>query len=160
MHVEMAKTIDSPFDSVYFINHSHIDHTWWDAPEKCRERNDEIITELLSIASVEPDFKFSYETTAGLMQYLQKYPERKDEIKGLLQQRRLDVGGLFVSANDDACSAEGLVRNFILGAGWLGKTFEYSPKVTKEFDTPGHPLQLPQLIRDAGMKALDRKSVV
>jgi alpha-mannosidase len=150
----MAKKIDSPFDTVYFVNHSHIDHTWWNSPEKCRERNEEILNELLSIASVEPDFKFSYETTAALIQYLEKYPDRKEEIHKLLQQRRLDIGGMFVSANDDVCSAEAIVRNFLYGAGWLKRTFDYLPKIAKEFDTPGHPSQLPQLIHDAGMKAL------
>jgi len=150
----MANEINTPFDFVYFINHSHVDHTWWNSPEQCRERNEQIITELLSIASAEPEFKFSYETTASLIQYLEKYPDRKEEIGNLLKQGRLDVGGLFVSANDDACSPEAIVRNFQYGARWLEKTFGYSPKVTKEFDTPGHPVQLPQLIRDAGMKAL------
>ncbi|RJP21816.1 MAG: hypothetical protein C4520_09165 [Candidatus Abyssobacteria bacterium SURF_5] len=150
----MPKTIDSPFETVYLVNHSHIDHTWWNSPEICSQRNEEIINEILSLASAEPEFKFSYETTAGLVRYLEKYPDRKEEIAVLLQQRRLDVGGMFVSANDDVCSEEAIVRNFYYGAGWLIKTFNYSPKVAKEFDTPGHPMQLPQLVLDAGMKAL------
>lgn len=150
----MPKKSEPPFESVYFVNHSHIDHTWWNSPEACRERNEEIITEVLSIAAAEPAFKFSYETTAGLIQYLEKYPDRTDEVRNLLKQRRLDVGGLFVSANDDVCTGEGIVRNFVLGSRWLQKHLGYVPQTAKEFDTPGHPVQLPQLIRDAGMKAL------
>jgi alpha-mannosidase len=150
----MGKKLDSPFDTIYFINHSHIDHTWWNSPDYCKKRNQEIITELLSVAAVEPDFRFSYETTASLLAYLEKYPDRKEEIGNLLRQRRLDAGGLFVSANDDVCSPEAIVRNFLYGTGWLQRTFEYTPKVAKEFDTPGHPVQLPQLVRGAGMKAL------
>ncbi|MBI5116742.1 hypothetical protein HZA56_09740 [Candidatus Poribacteria bacterium] len=133
------------------MNHSHIDHTWWDSPEACKRRNDEIINGVLDACASNPQFKFSYETTAALMDYLTRYPQRNAEIRKLLDTRRLDIGGLFASANVDACSEETIARNFYFGKRWLEKTFGYSPGIAKEYDTPGHALQTPQLVRSAGM---------
>ncbi|MBI4830197.1 MAG: hypothetical protein HY801_01300 [Candidatus Lindowbacteria bacterium] len=147
----MKKTLDTPFERVYFINHSHIDHTWWDSPEACKKRNDEIINVLLDISALNPQFKFSYETTAALMEYLARYPERKEEVCGLLNSHRLDIGGLYASANADACSEETIARNFYFGKRWLEKVLRYSPRIAKEYDTPGHAFQMPQLLRSAGM---------
>ncbi|RJP64103.1 MAG: hypothetical protein C4532_19990 [Candidatus Abyssobacteria bacterium SURF_17] len=150
----MGKKLDTHYERIYFVNHSHIDHTWWNSPEVCRERNETIINRMLELCSANPEFKFSYETTASLMDYLEKHPERKMEIAQLLRERRLDIGGLFVSANADACSEEAIARNFYYGKRWLEETFGYSPAVAKELDAPGHPLQMPQLVKSAGMDTL------
>ncbi len=109
---------------------------------------------MIELCSSNPDFKFSYETTAGLIEYLEKNPARKDDIRRLLESGQLDVGGLFVSANAGACSEEAVVRNFCLGKRWLEKTLDFVPLIAKEYDTPGHILQTPQLVKDAGMDVL------
>lgn len=150
----MTKKLDTTFRLIHFINHSHIDHTWWDAPEVCRERNEEIINRILETCKSDPDFRFSYETTAALMDYLEKNSDRISDIQSLLREGRLDIGGLFVSANSDACSEEAIVRNFYFGKGWLEKNLEYSPSIAKEYDTPGHTHQMPQLVKSAGMDIL------
>ena len=90
----MGKKLDTPYKNVHFVNHSHIDFTWWDSPEACRERNEEIIDLVLETCASDADFKFSYETTAGLIAYLEKHPHKKEDIRGLLEAGRLDVGGL------------------------------------------------------------------
>ena len=81
------------------------------------------------------------------MSFLEREPERKDELRGLLKAGRLDVGGLFVSANADACSEEAIARNFYFGKKWLEGVLEYSPTIAKEYDPPGHTLQMPQLVK-------------
>ncbi|UCD56441.1 MAG: hypothetical protein JSV16_11465 [Candidatus Hydrogenedentota bacterium] len=150
----MGKKLDTPYERIHFVNHSHVDHTWWNPPEVCRERNEQVIDLVVDLCASNPDFKFSYETTAALVDYLEKKSERKEDISNLLKTGRLDIGGLFVSANADACSEETIARNFYFGRRWLESALGYSPKVAKEFDTPGHTLQMPQLVRSAGMDAL------
>ncbi len=150
----MAKKLDTSYKFVYFVNHSHADATWWDSPEACRKRNEEIINSVIEMCESTPGSKFSYETTAGLMAYLEKFPEKTEAIKDLLKSGRLDVGGLFVSAHADALSDEAVARNFYLGTRWLGSALDYSPAIAKEFDVPGHTLQMPQLVRSAGMETL------
>ncbi len=150
----MAKKLDTTFKRIHFINHSHIDHTWWNAPAVCQERNKEIINRIIETCESDLDFRFSYETTAALMDYLEKDPDRKSDIESLLQKGCLDIGGLFVSANSDACSDEAIARNFYFGIGWLEKNLGYSPTLAKEYDTPGHTRQMPQLVKSAGMDML------
>jgi len=150
----MGKKLNTPFKLIHFVNHSHIDRTWWDSPEACRERNEEIINTVLDACRAGADFKFSYELTSGLMAYLDKFPDRADEIKGILKSGRLDVGGLFISPHADALSDEAIARNICLGKGWLKRTLDYTPSVAKEFDVPGHTLQMPQLLKSAGMDTL------
>jgi len=150
----MGKKLDTQYKRIHFVNHSHVDHTWWNSPEVCQERNDEIINNILDLCAENPDFKFSYETTAALIGYLERNPGRKDDLSKLLKAGRLDVGSLFVSVNADVCSEEAIARNFYLGKRWLETTLGYSPAITKEYDTPGHTLQMPQLVRSAGMDVM------
>ena len=150
----MGKKLDTAYKNIHFVNHSHIDFTWWNSPEICGKRNEEIINSILELCGANPDFKFSYESTAGLMSYLEKRPEKKDELCALLDSERLDVGGLFVSAHSDALTDEAVARNFYFGKLWLERELGYSPTICKEYDVPGHTLQMPQLVKSAGMDTL------
>ncbi len=150
----MGKRLDTIYDLVHFVIHSHIDHTWWNPPEVCRNRNREILNQALELAGSDKDFKFSCETTSPLIPFLEENPGRKNELRELLQSGRLDVGGLFVAANADVCTEETLARNFYFGRRWLEKELGYSPAVAKECDIPGHTLQMPQMVKDAGMRVL------
>ena len=150
----MGKKLDTTYKNVHFISHSHIDFTWWDSPEACQARNEEIIDQALEACKADPDFKFSYETTAGMIAYLDSHADKKDEIHGLLEAGRLDIGGLFVSAHADALTDEAVARNFYMGKLWLEHVLGYSPGIAKEYDVPGHTLQMPQLMKSAGMDTL------
>lgn len=150
----MGKKLDTDYKQIHFVNHSHIDLTWWNSPEECRKRNAEIMDSIFELCESDPNFKFSYETTAGLMNYLEMQPDNRDKIRRLLEAGRLDVGGLFVSPFCDALTDEAVARNFYLGKLWLEKAFGYSPTIAKEYDVPGHTLQMPQLVGSAGMDAL------
>jgi len=55
----MEKKLNTPFKLIHFVNHSHIDRTWWDSPEACRERNEEIINTILDACRAGAAFKFS-----------------------------------------------------------------------------------------------------
>jgi alpha-mannosidase len=150
----MGKKLDTAYKNIHFVNHSHIDLTWWNSPEACSERNEEIINSIIETCETYPEFKFSYESTAGLMSYLERRPDKKDELCALLDSERLDVGGLFVSAHSDALTDEAVARNFYFGKLWLEHALGYSPSICKEYDVPGHTLQMPQLVKSAGMDTL------
>lgn len=151
----MGKKLNTNYKRVHLVNHSHIDLTWWNSPEACDKRNEEIIDSVIETCASNPDFKFSYESTAGLMNYLEKRPEKREDIVGLLDSGRLDVGGLFVSAAADALTDEAVARNFYFGKLWLEHYLGgYSPTIAKEYDVPGHTLQMPQLVKSAGMDTL------
>jgi alpha-mannosidase len=150
----MGKKLDTSYKTIHFVNHSHIDFTWWNPPDECRRRNEEIINSVIDLCASNPDFKFSYEFTAGLMNYFETHPEKKDDVRALLEAGRLDVGGLFVSPHCDGLTAEAVARNFYFGTRWLEQELGYSPAICKEDDVPGHTLQMPQLIKSAGMDTL------
>jgi len=119
----MGKKLDTNYRTIHFVNHSHIDLTWWNSPEICRKRNEEIINSVIDLCASNPDFKFSYESTAGLMSYLEKHPDKREVLKPLIDAGRLDIGGLFVSPHCDGLTDEAVARNFYLGALWLKHAF-------------------------------------
>lgn len=147
----MGKKLDTPYKLIHFVNHSHIDYTWWNSPEVCAERNEEILNLILENSASNPDFKFAYETTGALIPWLEKNPDKKDELSALLKEGRVDVGSLFVSINAEVCCEEVVARNLYFGKKWVEKNLGYSVRTSKEYDTVGHTLQTPQLTRSAGM---------
>lgn len=142
------------YKKIFLSPHSHIDITWWDKPEVCRERLLEIIDKIIYLSSKCPHFRFSLETTYPIDVYLQKFPQKKDTIKKLVENNNLEIGGLYVSAIGDILLDEGIIRNLYFGKKYLLNTLNYKVNFVKEEDVPGHSWQLPQILKSAGIKYL------
>jgi alpha-mannosidase len=142
------------YKKVFLCPHSHIDITWWDRPETCRKRILEIINKVIYLSSKYPDYRFSLETTLPLYIYLQEFPEKKEEIKKLIENKNLEIGGLYVSAISDTCIDELIIRNLYFGKKYLKDELNYDVDFVKEEDVPGHTYQLPQILKSAKIKYL------
>lgn len=142
------------YKKIFLSPHSHIDITWWDRPEVCEERLREIIERIIYLSNKYPHYKFSLETTYPVYLYLQKFPEKKEEIKNLIENKNLEIGGFYVSQISDLCSEELIVRNLYYGKKYLKDELNYTVDFVKEEDVPGHTYQLPQILSSAGIKYL------
>lgn len=65
--------------TIHLIQSSHQDIAWMDTPDYCREdRIEGIIMPALSLMKENKDFKFEMEQTLNLMEFLEKYPEKRE----------------------------------------------------------------------------------
>ncbi|MCD8263599.1 MAG: hypothetical protein LUD02_05095 [Tannerellaceae bacterium] len=78
---------------LYIINSSHQDIAWMDAPEVCIQfRNEQMLTPALKRMAESPDFCFSVEDALSLKEYLERHPERYQEILQRTLEGRLEWG--------------------------------------------------------------------
>jgi alpha-mannosidase len=140
------------FDHVYFVNHSHMDISWGGTPRECLERNLEIIDDVVKTCEEHPEFRFSLENVYPLSEYAKRYPEQAGKIDELIKTGKLEVGGTYIHPTVDYCFDECIARNIYFGKSWLKQTYDYDTKLAYEEDTPGHALQMPQLLKKAGIR--------
>nr|MDO8099074.1 glycoside hydrolase family 38 C-terminal domain-containing protein [Candidatus Njordarchaeota archaeon] len=140
------------YDVVYFVNHSHMDNTWGGTPQECLDKNLEILDEVLKACKEQPEFCFSQENVYPLYEFVSRYPECMGEVSDLLKSGKLEVGGEYIQPTVDYCFDECVTRNLCYGKGWLKRSFDHDTQVVYEEDVPGHTLQMPQLLRKAGVR--------
>ena len=137
-----------------FLCTNHNDLGWLNTPEKTADyRSSDLILPALQLMREYPEFLYSMESTAYLMEFLDRHPERRDEMAERMRQRRFTWGASYVQLLQTSAGLEKLVRQFYFGRRWLEKTF---PGVETHFyiqsDPPEMSLQMPQILAKAGIK--------
>ncbi|HUZ47662.1 MAG TPA: glycosyl hydrolase-related protein [Terriglobia bacterium] len=147
--------------------HSHFDHGifalnctchndlgWLNTQKKTADyRSEEIILPAMKLLAEYPEFRYSMESTAYLMEFLERHPEKREEMARTMREKRFVWGASFVQCQEAHVGPEKLVRQFYFGRRWLKETF---PGVDTQFyvktDPPGMTLQMPQILKRAGVK--------
>ena len=132
----------------------HNDLGWLNTQEKTADfRSSDIILPALGLLKQYPEFLYSMECTAYLMEFLSRHPELRDEMAANMQNRRFTWGASYVECQEVHVGPEKLVRQFYFGRLWLKNTF---PGVDTSFyvktDPPSMTLQMPQILAKAGVK--------
>jgi alpha-mannosidase len=132
----------------------HNDLGWLNTQEKTADfRSSDIILPALSLLKQYPEFLYSMECTAYLMEFLSRHPELRDEMVANMQSRRFTWGASYVECQEVHVGPEKLVRQFYFGRLWLKNAF---PGVDTYFyvktDPPSMTLQMPQILAKAGVK--------
>ena len=137
----------------HLIVSTHQDIAWMDSPENCiRDRDEKIITPLLTIMRNDPAYHFDLEDVLCLREYIERHPDSKEEITLRMKEGRLGVGASFNQPYEDLCSGEMLVRQFYAGRRWLRSHFPgCDTKTYWNMDVPGRAQQMPQVMRKAGV---------
>lgn len=114
------------------------------------------IEDNLKLARASPDYRFDVESVLVLRKYLRDHPERLEELRQLRQEGRFGVGGCGDNVIDaNMVLGESIVRNFVRGQAWLGRTFAgYAPRLALRNDGFGNSAQLPQILRGCGFTAV------
>lgn len=139
---------------VNFALSSHQDMAWMDVPDKCTEfRIEKLLMPSLRMLEKDSSYCFTMEYALTLEEFLNKYPERKDELMQLTAKKRLDWGATFNQPYEGMLSGESLIRETYLGKRWLQKQFPGCEFVTAfNPDVPGRSLQTSQIHAKAGIK--------
>ncbi|RED47497.1 glycoside hydrolase family 38 N-terminal domain-containing protein [Seonamhaeicola aphaedonensis] len=156
---EFYDTYDNFFDKTYengqvsIMNSSHQDIAWVDRPEVCIILRDTmLLTPVIRDAFIRDDYGFDIEDGLMLREYLNRNPDSKDKITTLLNKQLISVGASYNCPYEDMYDAEDQVRQLYLGKKWVKKTFGgYDSKVYWNVDVPGKTLQLPQILKKAGV---------
>jgi alpha-mannosidase len=138
------------------ISSSHQDIAWMDSPEKCVEfRDRNVITPALAMLGKNGTYAFSMENMLNLMEYLERHPDRKDEIARYTREGRMEWGATFNQPYESLLGGEQLVREVYFGRRWLKKNFPgcYA-RVAFSPDVPGRSMQMPQVLAKAGVPYL------
>ncbi len=138
---------------VSIMNSSHQDIAWVDRPEICIILRDTLLlTPVLKDAFERADYGFDVEDALMLHEYLDRHPDARGRISELLNRKLLSIGATYNCPYEDMYSGEDLVRQLYVGKKWLKSTFDgYDSKVYWNVDVPGKTLQMPQILKKAGV---------
>ncbi|HVP90673.1 MAG TPA: hypothetical protein VMS75_05585, partial [Terriglobales bacterium] len=150
------KTTAAGAGSLSIISSSHQDIAWMDSPEKCVEfRDRNVITPALGLLAKDPGYAFTMENMLNLMEYLERHPDRRDEIARFTQEGRMEWGATFNQPYESLLGGEQLVREVYFGRRWLRKNFPgCDARVYFNPDVPGRSMQMPQVLAKAGIPYL------
>jgi alpha-mannosidase len=138
---------------LHIISSSHQDIAWMDSPDKCIAfRDTNCITPALAMMAKDPAYSFTMENMLNLMEYLERHPERADEVARLTREGRMEWGATFNQPYESLLSGEQLVRQAYFGRLWLRRTIPGADaRVYFNPDVPGRAAQMPQILAKAGI---------
>jgi alpha-mannosidase len=148
-----SKTSPPVAGGLSIISSSHQDIAWMDSPEKCVEfRDRNVITPALAMVGKNGAYAFTMENMLNLMEYLERHPERKEEIARYTREGRMEWGASFNQPYESLLSGEQLIREAYLGRRWIKKNFPgCDARVYFNPDVPGRSMQMPQILSKAGI---------
>jgi alpha-mannosidase len=144
----------SYFDGGVFGYHcsNHNDLGWLDTQEKTADyRSEVLILPAMKLLKENPEFRYSMECTAYLMEFLDRHPEKHNELAEYIKEGRFTWGASYVQVQEVHVGPEKLVRQFYLGKRWLKKAFGVDSHWYMKTDPPSMTLQMPQILRKAGI---------
>ena len=141
---------------LHFIISTHQDIAWMDSPEQCiKDRDEKILTPALEIMKTDPNYRFDLEDVLFLREYIERHPDRKEDLRRFIAEGRLGVGASYNQPYEDLCSGEMLVREFYAGRKWLRKNLPGCDTRTYwNPDIPGRTMQMAQIMQKAGVPYL------
>lgn len=132
---------------VFAYLHTHWDREWYREFEEFHLRLVEVFDDVLQkLENNEiPSFYFDGQT-AALEDYLQIKPEKQEQIKQLIKEKRLFIGPYYCSTDSFLIDSESLIKNLQLGIKYA-KTMGCNEFVAYHADTFGHSKFIPQIIK-------------
>ncbi len=149
----LALLAAAPQGRLHIISSSHQDIAWMDSPEKCIAfRDTNCITPALAMMAKDPAYSFTMENMLNLREYLERHPERAEEIGRLTREGRMEWGATFNQPYESLLTGEQLVRQTYFGRLWLKRTVPGADaRVYFNPDVPGRAAQMPQILAKAGI---------
>lgn len=142
--------------TIHVISSSHQDVAWMNTPDSCRhDRIYNIINPAMDMLKEDKDFAFGMEQTLNLMEFLDEFPNRKDEVMKHYKDNRFAWGATYNQPYEGLESGEQLVRQAYYGRKWIKENLPGCDDVTAyNIDVPGRTWQMPQIYARSGIKNL------
>ena len=141
--------------TVHIISHSHWDREWYLPFEKHRVKLIELMDNAMELFEKDERYRnFHLDgQTIVLDDYLEIRPENREKLKKYVQEGRFHVGPWYILQDEFLTSGEAAVRNLLTGMR-EAKEFGGLCPVGYFPDAFGNAGQMPQLLKQAGMKAV------
>lgn len=137
---------------VYVYIHTHWDREWYREFEEFRIRLIEVFEDVLKkLRTNELDCFYFDGQTAALEDYLEIYPEKAEEVKKLISEKRLYIGPYYCSTDSLLVDCESLIRNLQYGINY-SKKFGCSDFIAYHADTFGHSKDMPKIVNYFNLK--------
>lgn len=135
---------------------THQDLGWLNHIDACVIDRDTLwLTPFIDRLEREKEFKMDIEQTSIVMEYVKRHPEKKEVISRYLKEGRICVGASYIQPYEEMYAGESLARQFYLGSRYMKKEFGgYTPLSYFNVDVPGRTMQMPQIMRKAGVENL------
>jgi len=133
---------------IVLVPETHWDREWYLPFQEFRAKLVIMFDKLLDILNSNPNYRnFTFDgQTIPVEDYLEVRPEKRDEIKKYVEERRLSIGPMYILPDEFLISGESLIRNLLIGH----KVAEKFGRVMKAGYIPdpfGHISQLPQILK-------------
>ena len=141
--------------NIHVIPHSHWDREWYMPFEYHRARLMELIDNCMELFEKDENYKsFHLDGHTVLVEdYLEIKPENEEKIKKYVTEGRFAVGPWYVLQDEFLTSSEANVRNLLIGMS-IAKKLGKVTKIGYFPDSFGNAGQMPQILKQAGMKAI------
>ena len=141
---------DAPL--VWCIGHTHIDVAWKWTVEQTKEKAERSFSTVLSLMERYPEYKFMT-SQPQLLQFIKDYnPEMYEEIKAKVKEGKFELeGAMWLEADCNLASGEGLVRQILHGKKFLKEEFDVDSKILWLPDVFGYSGALPQILKKSGV---------
>jgi alpha-mannosidase len=117
-----------------------------------RFRDEKMITPALQRMAENKDYCFSVESAMYLGEYLERHPERYNDILKYTLEGRLEWGATACQPYQSMYDGESLIRQVYFGKKYLKKKLPgYDSRTAYNEDVPGMALQFPQILVKAGV---------
>jgi len=141
----------------YLLASSHNDIAYLDDPRGTADfRSESLILPALELMRTDDSFCLDIETTLYLKEFLDRHPERLDEVRQRVRERRLSFGGRYTQFYEAVFGGEALARQMYFGRKWLKRTLGdgCDTHIVWDTDVPQRTLQSPQVFAKSGIRYL------
>ena len=136
-----------------FTESSHWDPNWLQTSKAYFDRFVRTnLDQAIAALQAEPRRVYGVECMFFLRMYWERFPERRDAVRALVNAGRLRLTGSGVTTADTLLpSAEALLRDFLIGQEWLrANGMDQTPTLAYFTDSFGASPMLPSLLRASG----------
>lgn len=136
---------------VHVVNHTHWDREWYFTTSDALVLSDDVFTDVLDELEKNPEAKFCLDGQISILEeYLQIRPERTEQVKKLVAQKRLAIGPWYTQTDAFFVDGESILRNLTIG---IKETKKYGEPMMVGYlpDTFGFNAQMPTILRNCGI---------
>lgn len=140
---------------VHIISHSHWDREWYMAFEQHRMKLVELMDQTMELFEKDDSFRSFHldGQTIILDDYLEIKPQNRERVEKYIKEGRFSAGPWYILQDEFLTSGEANVRNLLTGMKEAGEYGEVC-RIGYFPDAFGNAGQMPQLLKQAGMKAV------
>lgn len=152
LNAEIAKVPKQSEVTVSAIGHTHIDVAWLWRYKHTREKVARSFSTVLRLMDEYPEYVFFHSSPQMYRMIKEDYPEIYAQIKQRVKEGRWEVdGAMWLEPDCNIPSGEALVRQILLGKGFIKQEFNQDSKVLWLPDVFGYSWALPQILKKSGV---------